>query len=63
MRAELLVGQLGGGAEGAFDASGTHGVDHVVGQAEGDKFGFLERQAFVEEAVEVNVEDAAAAFF
>ncbi len=55
-------GQFRGSAEGAVDAVGAEGVDHVVGQAEGDELGLLEGEALVEEAVEVDVEGAAGGF-
>ncbi len=55
--------QFRGFAEGAVDAVRAEGVDHVVGQAEGDELGLLEGEALVEEAVEVDVEGAAGGFF
>ena len=52
-----------GAPKRSIDAVGAKGVDHVVRQAEGDEFWFFKGEAFVEEAVEVDVEGSTRGFF
>jgi hypothetical protein len=61
--AKKLIREFCGLAEGAFDTLRTHGIDHVVREAEGNEFWFFKRETFVEETVKVYVEGAAIALF
>ena len=54
---------MGKGEWDTLDAIYPKCIDHVLCQAEGDKFRLLKSEAFIKETVEVDVEGPAIAFF